>query len=316
MVFKSFIQRRVGASQTFRPLVVAAFEEPEAHLHPQAHRAMFHLIAARHILIDEAQADTSLAQYEILRALCGQDRSNVFMVADPAQSIYTFAGASSKFVDRFVEEFGASRHELTITFRCAEAIVDVARRLFVTGKRSKVNPLLTSHSIAKGLVCYETFTTEADEARAAVEWAEGLVRDGLPKRAVSSKEDREIRAEHIAILARSRIHLKATLAELDERGLDYHFAAGEAGVFDSDHYRAVLYGLKLLANSRDVATAKTFVAAVHSINDRPRSGERATENELAPELSNFFHSLPSGCADPFSRSPCAFSRTALPHSAT
>jgi putative ATP-dependent endonuclease of the OLD family len=45
MVFKSFIQRRVGASQTFRPLVVAAFEEPESHLHPQAHRAMFHLIA-------------------------------------------------------------------------------------------------------------------------------------------------------------------------------------------------------------------------------------------------------------------------------
>jgi len=248
--------------------------------HPKV--ARHYRVIYRHILIDEAQ-DTSLAQYEILRALCGQDRSNVFMVADPAQSIFTFTGASSKFVERFVEEFSASRHELTITFRCADAIVDVARRLFVAGKRSKVTPLLTSHSIAKGLVCYETFTTEADEARAAVDWAEALVRDGLPKRAVSSKEEREIRAEHIAILARSRIHLKATLAELDERGLDYHFAAGEAGVFDSDHYRAVLYGLKLLANSRDVATAKTFVAAVNSINDRPQSGDRSTEGELAPE---------------------------------
>lgn len=248
--------------------------------HPKV--ARHYRVIYRHILIDEAQ-DTSLAQYEIVRALCGTDRSNVFMVADPAQSIYGFTGASSKFVDRFVEEFGAYRHELTITFRCAEAIVDVARKLFVTSKRSMAGPLLTSHSVAKGLVSYETFATEADEALAAVEWAEKLARDGLPKRSVSSEENRAVRAEHIAILARSRIHLKATLGELDERGVEYHFAAGEAGVFDSDHYRAVLYGLKLLANSRDVATAKTFATVVRNIDTRPRSGVRITEDDLAPE---------------------------------
>jgi DNA helicase II / ATP-dependent DNA helicase PcrA len=238
----------------------------------------------RYILIDEAQ-DTSLAQYEILRALCAQDRSNVFMVADPAQSIYAFAGASSKFVDRFIEEFHASRHELTVTFRCAQAIVDVAKKLFVPGGRDNAGSLLTSHSIARGRVSYEVFATEAEEAGAVVDWAEDLVQHGLPSEALSPKEDREVRAEHIAILARSRIHLKATIAELEKRGCDYHFSAGDAGVFDSDHYRALLYGLKLLSNTRDVATAKTLVAAVQSINkslelDEIVTGDRAGGDQL------------------------------------
>jgi DNA helicase-2/ATP-dependent DNA helicase PcrA len=233
--------------------------------HPKV--ARHYRLIYRHILIDEAQ-DTSLAQYEILKAICGSNQRNVFMVADPAQSIYGFSGASSRFIDRFVEEFGASRHELTITFRCAQSIVDIAARLFVPGKRSKGSPLVKTQSLAKGLVCYETFANEADEARASVDWAESLIRDGLPKRALGPKEDPQIRAEHIAILARSRIHLKATLAELDERGVAHHFAAGgDAGVFDSDHYRIVLYGLKLLANPRDVATGRTLRTTVRTINE-------------------------------------------------
>jgi len=237
----------------------------------------------RHILIDEAQ-DTSLAQYEILKAICGNDHRNVFMVADPAQSIYGFSGASSRFIDRFVDEFGASRHELTITFRCGQAIIDIAARLFVPGPRSKASPLTKTHSLAKGRVSYETFPNESDEARAAVDWAEFLIQDGLPARALGPKEDHEIRAEHIAILARSRIQLRATLAELDQRGVSYHFAAGgDAGVFDSDQYRILLYGLKLLANPRDVATAKTLWTAVRNLDDAASANAEELEDELVPE---------------------------------
>ncbi len=45
MVFRSFMRMRMGRAQDVRPLSIAAFEEPEAHLHPQAHAAMFHLIS-------------------------------------------------------------------------------------------------------------------------------------------------------------------------------------------------------------------------------------------------------------------------------
>ena len=249
--------------------------------HPKV--ARHYRLIYRHILIDEAQ-DTSLAQYEILKAMCGSDHGNVFMVADPAQSIYGFSGASSKFIDRFVDDFGASRHELTITFRCAQSIVDIAAKLFVPGKQSKGSPLTKTHSVAKGLVCYETFANEADEAHASVDWAESLVRDGLPKRALAPKEDAQVRAEHIAILARSRINLKATLAELEARGGAYHFAAGgDARVFDSDHYRIVLYGLKLLANPRDVATGKTLWTSVAAINDATAASDEDFEGEALPD---------------------------------
>jgi hypothetical protein len=54
-------------------------------------------------------------------------------------------------------------------------------------------------------------------------------------------------------------------------------------VFDSDHYRIVLYGLKLLANPRDVATGKTLWSSVGAINDAPSAGADDLEGDALPD---------------------------------
>jgi DNA helicase-2/ATP-dependent DNA helicase PcrA len=129
----------------------------------------------RYILIDEAQ-DTNVVQYEILKALCGTEHRNVFMVADPSQSIYAFAGASSKFLDRFLEDFSAERHDLSVTFRCGARIVELSRRLLPKGN---VSTGAEGHARAPGCVTYRTYQSEADEAKAALVWADGLTIKGI-----------------------------------------------------------------------------------------------------------------------------------------
>lgn len=214
----------------------------------------------RYILIDEAQ-DTSTAQYELLRALCGDEQRNVLMVADPAQSIYAFAGASAKFIEAFERDFGAERYVLGTTFRCGSEILRIAAALQSSGTKAQTES--RAHTArAKGWVSFGAWNSERDEAVATVDWAEALIRDGLPASSVAAEEQNSIRAEELAIVARSRNHLQAVLAELDVRSIPYHFSAGESGIFDTEEYTALLYGLKVLAHERDVALARSLIAHI------------------------------------------------------
>ncbi len=217
-------------------------------------------LAYRYILIDEAQ-DTSAAQYALLRALCGSEHRNVFVVADPAQSIYSFAGASSKYIERFQQDFRAERFKLTITFRCAEAILRHARPLLPGhGSDGARRPL--QRASAKGLVVYREYDDEVSEARAVVEWVSKLSSGGLPREALAAGESTEVSPEQIAVLARSRNALRAVLDELNRRGIAHHFSTGDAGLFDTEEYTAILYGIKVLASGQDPAIVRSLVACL------------------------------------------------------
>jgi DNA helicase-2/ATP-dependent DNA helicase PcrA len=97
----------------------------------------------RSFLIDEFQ-DTTEIQIEILRLLHQEGRSKFFLVGDPAQSIFGFAGARPELIDPFADEIGARRDlSLSWNFRSSPAVVEHGERLFPR------NPAMTSEGQAK-----------------------------------------------------------------------------------------------------------------------------------------------------------------------
>jgi DNA helicase-2/ATP-dependent DNA helicase PcrA len=82
------------------------------------------------ILVDEFQ-DTTDLQVEMLSLISGDNRTRLFIVGDPCQSIFGFAGARPDLADEFAAHIGA-RTDLTLSgnFRSSPAIVDHANLLY------------------------------------------------------------------------------------------------------------------------------------------------------------------------------------------
>lgn len=81
------------------------------------------------VLVDEAQ-DTNAIQRAILRKIM-HSTSRLVAVGDPSQGIYGFRGADSDAMDLIKSEFDADELPLTVSYRCATAIVEYASKFGV-----------------------------------------------------------------------------------------------------------------------------------------------------------------------------------------
>lgn len=77
------------------------------------------------LFVDEAQ-DVSAVQRQLI-AMAVKPGGRVIAVGDRRQAIYGFRGADSNSLDRIVEEFGATRLPLSVTYRCPTAVVALAK---------------------------------------------------------------------------------------------------------------------------------------------------------------------------------------------
>ncbi len=96
----------------------------------------------RHIMVDEYQ-DTNRSQYLIARSL-GED-SNLFVVGDEDQSIYSWRGADIHNILDFAEDFpNAQVYRLEENYRSTQAVLDVANAV-VSNNVNRLGKTLFTH---------------------------------------------------------------------------------------------------------------------------------------------------------------------------
>jgi DNA helicase-2/ATP-dependent DNA helicase PcrA len=79
------------------------------------------------VFIDEAQ-DTNGVQRTILKKLL-KPQGRLIAVGDPYQAIYGFRGADSSAMQMIIDDFGAKRLPLSISYRCAKNIIEEVNKI-------------------------------------------------------------------------------------------------------------------------------------------------------------------------------------------
>jgi len=79
------------------------------------------------VFVDETQ-DLNKSQFELIKKICN-GKTRIIAVGDRQQSIYAFRGADSNSMDNFKEYFKAKELPLSICYRCAKKIVELAQEI-------------------------------------------------------------------------------------------------------------------------------------------------------------------------------------------
>ena len=185
----------------------------------------------RYFVVDEYQ-DVSALQQHLLNLWLG-GRHDICVVGDVAQTIYSFAGASPRYLQDFAEiHKGARVVELVRDYRSTPQIVSAANAL-MKGEHSSVLKgavKLVSQREDGVPVSYRSFDDDAEEARGIAEEIRQLHEAGA---AYSS----------IAILYRTNGQSESFEAQLAEAGIPFIVHSGMR-FFEREEVRRAMYLLK------------------------------------------------------------------------
>lgn len=122
----------------------------------------------RYVCVDEFQ-DTNLAQYKVLRLLCPEATSNLFVVADDDQIIFQWNGADPKRLEELKSDYSPEIIQLPENYRCPAEVVEIANRLIShnpEGMSSKKEGI--AHKAGAGAIHLKSFNDFNDEVQGLI----------------------------------------------------------------------------------------------------------------------------------------------------
>lgn len=158
----------------------------------------------RYFTIDEYQ-DISPVQQRLINAWLGA-RQDICVVGDPAQTIYSFAGATPVFLNSFTQRFPeAEVIRLSTGYRSTPEIIFAANAILRTASMGQELVATNEHGIKPSVDGYKS---ESDET------------DGVLSRITKLMEEGTVPQE-IAILARTNAQLNGIERAMNARNLPY-----------------------------------------------------------------------------------------------
>jgi DNA helicase-2/ATP-dependent DNA helicase PcrA len=189
----------------------------------------------KYILVDEFQ-DTNPNQYELLKQIAGGHRE-ITVVGDDDQAIYSWRGASIRFLFNFASDFPGTRTiKLEQNYRSTPQVLDFANQLIAQNSARRPKSMWTENSHGSPVFIFETRSKEDEAAKIA----------DLVLRMKEVKKD----LFPLAILYRINSQSLAFETEFTRRNINFKIIKG-LRFFDRKEIKDTLALLKLAFNLDD-----------------------------------------------------------------
>ena len=190
----------------------------------------------RYILVDEYQ-DTNFAQYVIIRRLAEQ-HSNVCVVGDDAQSIYSFRGAKIENILRFKNDFSnAQIFKLEQNYRSTQTIVNAANSIIEKNTKQIRKRSFSTAEQGDKIKVLKAYTDKEEAILIAGDIA-------------STVREKEAAYSEIAILYRTNAQSRALEESLRGRNIPYKIYGG-VSFYQRKEIKDLLAYVRLVVNPKD-----------------------------------------------------------------